>query len=507
MVITLKEKLIKISFFLVLISMNYFIGTFNALPKRPESVHMWAMCDRASIARNYAEESMNFFKPRVHETKELKGITGLEFPIMNYMAAICYKIFGFNEFWYRLLMLLSISVGVFAAYNFTVVLLKNYLVAGLIILIWYLTPVLNYYSASFIPDTASLGFILISWYYFFKWQHSGLKQNIVLYFLFGTVACLTKITSLISITVMIAILIIDHLRLLDINKQRLFEPKKMFVSLSFIIFLLVFAWYKYASWLSVHNNGGVFLMGTNMVDNQAKFDDSWNGIKNVWIPIYYPKSIYWLMCGCVVLLLVYVKRVNRLLGLITLGLWCGNICFIYLMFNQFKNHDYYIITLLPAILFLFIATTDLILKLKSNRLVSGILITCLLTLIFTGSIFSRNHQQFRYNPDGWLYYGKDLRYYQTVEPYLRTLGIKRTDKVVSIADDSPNIALYLMNVKGWHINRTTSDEEIINAIRKGAKYFIINDSLQARREKIKPLLKDKMGEYYNIQIFSFKEIK
>lgn len=287
---------------------------------------------------------------------------------MNYMAAICYKIFGFNEFWYRFLMLIVITAGLIAAFSFTGTILKNYLLAAIIVLVWYLSPVLNYYSASFIPDTASLGFILIAWYYFFKWRYSGLKRNIIFYFLFGAIACLIKITSLISITVMLAILLIDHLRLLDINKQRLFERKKLFVFLSFVIFLLVFVWYKYAGWLSANNNGGVFLMGTNMVHNQEEFDDSWNGIKNVWIPFYYPQSVYWLMGSCVLFLLLFAKKVNRFLGLITIGLWCGNICFIFLMFNQFKNHDYYIITLLPGLLFLYITIIDLLKRLTLKNM-------------------------------------------------------------------------------------------------------------------------------------------
>lgn len=48
-------------FALILITVFYLIGIFNAVNRRPESVHVWAMCDRASIARNYAEDSMNFF--------------------------------------------------------------------------------------------------------------------------------------------------------------------------------------------------------------------------------------------------------------------------------------------------------------------------------------------------------------------------------------------------------------------------------------------------------------
>ena len=133
-----------------------------------------------------------------------------------------------------------------------------------------------------------------------------------------------------------------------------------------------------------------------MVHNQAEFDDTWNGIKNVWIPFYYPKGVYWLMGVCVLLLLLFIKRVNRMLGLITLGLWCGNLCFIYLMFNQFRVHDYYIITLMPALLFLFITVANLMIKSKFGMPFKYATITGLVTLVVIGAVFSRNHQQFRY---------------------------------------------------------------------------------------------------------------
>ena len=109
----------------VLVLLYAYLKIFSVLPKRPEATHLWAQCDRASVARNYAEESMNFFLPRVNETHENTGITGLEFPFMNYAAAVCYRVFGFNEIWYRLLMLLVFTAGGIAAFILTDRILKN----------------------------------------------------------------------------------------------------------------------------------------------------------------------------------------------------------------------------------------------------------------------------------------------------------------------------------------------------------------------------------------------
>ena len=140
-----------------------------------------------------------------------------------------------------------------------------------------------------------------------------------------------------------------------------------------------------------------------------------------------------------------------------------------------------------------------------NKVVRRIILSGTLILVIAGSVFSRNHQQFRYDPNSWLYYGKDMRDYATIEPYLLSLGIKRSDRVISLADDSPNIALYFMNVKGWHMSRTINDEEILNAMKNGAQYFITNDSLQLKRERIKPFLSEKLGSFFNVQIFKIQK--
>ncbi len=81
--------------FLLFLSILYgYLGFYTMLTKRPQSVHQWAQCDRASVALNYAQESMNLFLPRVHDMNNRTGITGMEFPLMNYLAAILYKFFG-----------------------------------------------------------------------------------------------------------------------------------------------------------------------------------------------------------------------------------------------------------------------------------------------------------------------------------------------------------------------------------------------------------------------------
>jgi len=57
-----------ISVLLFLLALNwfyYYVGIYSFLEVRPSSIHSSAQCQRASIALNYYEVDMNFFKPRV----------------------------------------------------------------------------------------------------------------------------------------------------------------------------------------------------------------------------------------------------------------------------------------------------------------------------------------------------------------------------------------------------------------------------------------------------------
>ena len=58
------------------------------------NLHEWRQCDVLGVARNYYNESMNFFYPRIDGWRNLSGITGMEFPLFNYILALLYTISG-----------------------------------------------------------------------------------------------------------------------------------------------------------------------------------------------------------------------------------------------------------------------------------------------------------------------------------------------------------------------------------------------------------------------------
>ncbi|MDD5571061.1 MAG: glycosyltransferase family 39 protein [Bacteroidales bacterium] len=492
----MSKKYYELLIFISLIAALYFgLGFGKVLFMRPQGLHQWAQCDRASIARNFAEEDLNIFKPRVHMTNEGSGITGCEFPFMNFLAAVFYKIFGFNEFWYRFLMLVAITAGVY----FAMLLAKNYLrsfwLAIVIAVQWYNSPTLAYYSPNFIPDTASLGFTMIAWFFIFKYIKSLRKKDLYFWGVFLLLASLIKITSLLSVMAVAILLLLDKFNFFE---NRKFENRKTVVLLISGIFILTFAWYAYASWLNKVNNMSVFLMSNKTFGNKTELIQMLSGTNYLWVKFYYNNYYYYFIAASAVFLIFNFKKIDKILLVVFVSLFVGGIVFFFLMLAQFAVHDYYIITLLPLVFFYLLMLADVVMKYEKKSVVRIISVTVIVFMLFQTSIFSINHQKYRYN--NWMFKSeKNYSAYFNLEKHLRRAGLKREDKVVSIYDNSPDVSLYLMNQKGWRINENEIDENIKKALNN-CKYAIVNDTNFFSN---KPQLK----KYFLFPADTFKNLK
>src|ERR1700746_161301 len=57
----------------------------------------WRQSDVAAIARNYFVGGFHFARPQIDWAGDQPGYVGTEFPILPFVAAICYKFFGTHE--------------------------------------------------------------------------------------------------------------------------------------------------------------------------------------------------------------------------------------------------------------------------------------------------------------------------------------------------------------------------------------------------------------------------
>ena len=61
-----------------------------------EFQHPWRQADGLMIARNFYETDSNIFYPRVDTAGDKTGITGSEFPILNYLIYLVSLVFSYQ---------------------------------------------------------------------------------------------------------------------------------------------------------------------------------------------------------------------------------------------------------------------------------------------------------------------------------------------------------------------------------------------------------------------------
>ncbi len=506
----MKFKKIFVSLFF-LISLHFFynyVGVYKQLHRRPCSVHHWAQCVRASVALNYYQTDMNFFKPKVHRALDGEGITGIEFPFINYSVAILYKLFGFKEIYYRLFVLLTLILGLvcfhYLAYSFT----KNYLLSILAVGAAYASPVLIYYSANFLPDTTSVGFVLAAWLFFFKYVKSNRKLHLITFFVLATLAILIKATSVIVFGVVFGLIILDALKFFHKTRNNvpLFPQKILLLVLLFLGSGIIYAWYTYANWLSDHYHADAFLLGSMPLATKQQAIDAWDFIKNHWVKLYYAKETYNLIIGICIAFLLFFKQVSRLLFSITILTFIGSCFFIVLMFLQFKNHDYYFIPLMPSIFLLILTFADLVVRVADNYFPPLKFIMCFVLFFNVKECIRQCKKTYSYRfSNAFFAQNGTFIEYENLEPVLRELGIKPTDLTFSGYDGTYCNSLYLMNQRGWTFDYNASFEVFDWFFKtKNIQYLVLSDSLTFNKTFPNNYAKNIIGHHQNLLIYKLK---
>ncbi|MBP9067888.1 MAG: glycosyltransferase family 39 protein [Bacteroidia bacterium] len=475
-------------YFVALNTYHNYLGLYDHIEKRPCSVHIWAQTARASIALNYSRTDMNFFKPHIHKYLEGDGVTGLEFPLVNYVPAILYKLFGFNEMYYRGFVLFTIVMGLFFFYLLLNSYIKNSLVSFGLILSAYCSPVMAFYSINFMPDVTSLAFVLIAWFFFFRFlKNEQTKRDFIIFLVFATLAALIKITSLITLIAVMCLVILDHTSYFKKQKNgALFENKKKLLLYLVYGILVVLAWYAYSFWLTKYSKTQSFTMQTALITDIPTAMEVLGRIMDDHIYEYYPHENYVLYACLIGFMILGFKFVDRVLFTTFVIVTIGNICFFYFLFYQFKDHDYYVIPILTSVFFLMLIFADLLSKIKFGyfKWIYTVFLVILFFNLKESIVWTKRDLAKRFDTAYIKYFDKS-RSYDDLEPKLRKLGVLRTDRTLSGFEDGWCNSLYKMDQIGYTFTDTTRASRIDSLLTLHEfKYLVVSDS--AKFNKVRP---------------------
>lgn len=409
--------------------------------------HNWRQTTVTMVSRNFLEVDNNIFYPRIDIAGEKSGITGMEFPLLNYIIYIIAKIFGYQHWYGRLINLLISSIGLFYFYKLTIKYFTEQVAFSstivLAVSIWF------QFSRKVMPDTFSMSLIIACIYYGSNYLENTLSKNNFLYLIcYGVLMSLGVLSKLPSGF----LLVVFVLFLLDKNIP--IKRKVIFSIVSLIGILPVVVWYYYWVPYLVDKYGfWHFFMGKG-------FGQGFNEILqnlNETLSKFYDTALKFIGFGVFLYGIGYsiIKGDSKIYFLFILAF----ISFSIIIFKAgytFPHHNYYIIPFVPVMAL--IAGYGLS-KIKYSKLALILLIA-----ISIEGIANQQHD-FRIKV-------KD-RQLLNLEKDLDSLSL-RSDLIIINSDNYPT-PMYFAHRKGWvNTNDKIRDEEYIKSLKdKGLKYIVI----------------------------------
>src|SRR6266498_522550 len=210
----------------------------------------WRQSDVAAIARNFFEHGFHFGYPQIDWAGGSAGYVGTEFPILPFLAAICYNLAGIHEWIGR-----SQSVIFFAiSLPFFFLLVREIFgsTAGIWAAFFYAFAPLNVFAGrSFMPDVPSLSLGIIGLYFFLRWLRDDKPAAFYLAATAISLSILIKATSIV-IAVPISCLVVagigdpDRAQSRDHRESRSHRQRLQLLAFAAIAILPSVAWYWHA---------------------------------------------------------------------------------------------------------------------------------------------------------------------------------------------------------------------------------------------------------------------
>ena len=158
----------------------------------------WRQSDVAAIARNFLQNGLRFGYPQIDWVGNAPGYVGTEFPILPFVAAVCYKFAGVHEWIGRIQAVILFAVSL----PFFFLLVRE--IFGRTAAVWatffYCFAPLNVFAGrSFIPDEPSLSFAIVGLYFFLRWLEHGESSSFFVAAIAISLSFLIKITSIVIV--------------------------------------------------------------------------------------------------------------------------------------------------------------------------------------------------------------------------------------------------------------------------------------------------------------------
>lgn len=413
----------------------------SLLACEPSGIHYIRQTDSIAFARYYQLGRGHLLEPGILNLNLAPhdGRAAAEFPLLYWLASLLGSHCGDTSA-LRYINALLVAVG---QASFAIVaksLLRSTLLT-IALSTWMLgSSVLAYYTLNYLPDAGVYGLVLMGWGCILPraWNDPPRRS------LIGA-ACLT-LAALIKAPAAMHLVISASLFL---TMERQHGRSRSLAPLCAGL-LLAAAWHFWVNAYNAHNRTSYFLtrampiwqMGLNEVITTLDL------VLRYWWSKYLHPSTWHGLALLLILLALRFRMIPRALRGFALGEALGAIAFLVLFFPKMADHDYYFITVLPAVSSIMLVGLGMTRHLSHPGFIQPITLIAAFSLAVSSAILARHELQRRHAapPDKYSNTGAAMHQYRC-HPGVPELPIDA--RVIVLGDATPHGALSALGRQGW----------------------------------------------------------
>ncbi|MBI4944812.1 MAG: glycosyltransferase family 39 protein [Bacteroidetes bacterium] len=448
--------------------------------------HVWRQTQTQNNIESFYKEDFNILHPKTNDRGNGSGIQRLEFPVMQWLFACFYKLFGDHLIISRIL---SFIIGIFSMIGIYF-LLKNIFHNSVIGLIgaWTFTfsPVFYYYTMNPLPDNFALCCSIWGLAFFFQW----ISQKIFLQLFIS--GCLLSLGILAKLPFILFLSVPVIYFFLETKSNRKYYLRFLFL---FLLLIPPFIWYAKA--IAPHWSPVVYGIFDEHNLSMIRILDilQFNLISTLPELLINYGSVFFFLYG---FYYIYKKEVYKnirfkifLAFAVVLLLY-----FLYEMHIIAKIHDYYLFPFLPLI---FITVSYGCFHLLNSQKKLLVRFGFFLLLILPVTAYVRADTRWDIQDPG---FNSDLLVYKNE---LRN-AVPDTALCIVGNDESKNIFLYYVNKRGWAFENNDLDSiKIKTMIDKGAEYLYCDSREVDEKKEIKSFLDSLIIQKGTVKIYTLKK--
>jgi hypothetical protein len=498
-----------------------YYGVWDWWSMGPVSVHRWRQSDSISQVLMYFENGLHFFDHKVHNLEGEGGAAVSEFPILYYLSAILYTLFGKEP---GILRVLHFSLLLWGLFHYAQIVksLTNKVFLGLLAALLVLgSPLIAFYGFNFLPNTPALGCLLIGFGHYYLFLKNRKASYFSLFIIFNLLAGLLKATMLVPFLAWLGTWII--LKLLIKNPEFVLSPfypkaanilKAALIVLGVNVIWILWVRYYNASHGSINFLTTIYPLWEL---SGAEADRIWDLIWYKRFTRWFAPLTFYVILVCTVAIFIRKRKIDLAVWLFFMLLWAGAGSVFLLFYFQFQHHDYYLFDLmyapLASLIFLLVGLEKWWQSLEWPDSLAGsipglkVLVVLLAFAWASWNLsYAKAHLENVFRPEHSDMRGFPLELYDDKEglrAYVNELGLQKgQDKVLVLPDPSFNVGLYYLNMQGFsHQNVALPGEKWKRVWNEGVRYVVVvNKDLQTHPD----LFKDKLsflGSYKDVVFF------